>query len=179
MTSLKLHLFLGIVIVAFILNYYKPFEMFYEYMHNIQYKIFPWQEVGQKSSSNPIWLIFHVITAFVHVVLSFFRFYPDYRKNIKQYHMYSHILFVSLIIMNIEHFGEFDLKGALMFNGIPLLIAIVSFSMNDNVTFWDTIYFLAVTSPILFEFVLRTKQFGVDAYQFITIMACIFNHKYC
>lgn len=179
MTSLKLKLFFCIVVIAFTLNYYKPFEMFNDYMHNIQYKIFPWQEVGQKSSSSLIWLIFHVVTAVLHVVLSFLRFYPDYITNIKKYHMYSHVLFVLLIITNIEHFGEFDLKGALMFNGVPLLIAVVSFSMNDNVTIWDTIYFLAVTSPILFEFVLRTKQFAIDSYNFITIMVCIFNHNYC
>lgn len=99
-------------------NFYKlPLIAWNEILQK-PYRIFPWMLHGQKSSSNPYWMFFHICDAIVHLALSLLLF--SY-KDLKRVHDRSHRVFTLTVLMNVQHFGEADFTKALIGNGLPLL----------------------------------------------------------
>ncbi|QKF94752.1 hypothetical protein QKU48_gp1294 [Fadolivirus algeromassiliense] len=152
----------SVVELGLLLNLYK-FNIMLDCLEYFRpYKIFPWSNPGQVSSSSPLWLIAHLATALVHIFLSFViiadRKHASTQENgyLRQWHNVSHWIFSLLILMNINHFGEADLMTAIIANGTPLAIAWIAYFSNWK--YRDMIYFGAVTSPVLFEAVLRAKS---------------------
>ena len=144
----------GITVLAYVLNLYK-FPLFIEHMVSVYpYEIFPWQDDGQESSSNPLWLFIHLLVALADVTLSA-QWIKSTNYKIDQMHQNVHAVFSFLVMINIMHFGEASVPVAIMMNGIPLALTIYfRYFIEEGAKFYEQrkmLFFLALTSPVLFE----------------------------
>lgn len=150
-----------VVLLSTALNFCKFNVIINLFWANGKYQIFPWSSWIQESSSNPLWLFFHLISALSHVFLSgcmvMDRHEPNHNKDYLAWiHKISHYLFCGLILFNINHFGEVSHTMAMIINGIPLLIALISHQSKWK--YRDIIYFVTIASPVFLETALRIKS---------------------
>ena len=159
--STKTTIGLIIFLIGIFINEYKFGIMIRCLENNTPYYIFPWSSESdrQLSSSSPYWLILHLFFSLIHVGVSFLtiisyygNFEKIYRKMIKSIYNTSYFIFAMLIVFNLNHFGEAPTIKAVVMNGLPLLIAHLCYVYNFYFG-----HFLAITSPIIFEFVLNFK----------------------
>ena len=134
-------------------GYNKPAIMYKNYLDHTPYKIFPYSKPKdqQTSKSNPLWLIAHIFTAYFHVVLTGYVYFTQNRGDDQLLFTTSHYFFVSLIAINIWHAGNEPWTKAVIFNGVPWLMAILTFDSQNRVLWKSLIYLVAVSSAILFE----------------------------
>lgn len=130
----------------------KPAIMYNDYLQNKSYTFFPWDKPENQlvSQSSHIWLIVHVFDAMFHVLLTGAVYLKRHPSDVPLFRM-SHILFVTLIGVNLLHAGNLPPWKALIFNGIPWIIAILTFDAYNRVWWKSLIYFIAISSAIYFE----------------------------
>ena len=131
----------------------KPEIMYQNYLDHTHYKIFPWSEPSQQqmSKSNPLWLLIHILDAYLHVVLTGLVYFTRRTSNNQTLFKISHYVFIGIIAINLQHAGNQPILKAILFNGIPWLTAILTFDPTNRVWWKSLIYFIAVSSAILFE----------------------------
>jgi len=131
----------------------KPEIMYQNYLDHTSYKIFPWSEPSQQqmSKSNPLWLLIHILDAYFHVILTGLVYFTRRSGNNQTLFKISHYVFIGIIAINLQHAGNQSLFKAIVFNGIPWLTAILTFDQNNKVWWKSLIYFVAVSSAIMFE----------------------------
>lgn len=148
---------LGVLASALYLEPYKFGVMYERFLDHLSYIIFPWSQTGQKSGSTPLWLMIHLASALSHLLLSGYMFL-NYNKNLATVWDWSNTFFAAMIIMNLNHFGEASLPVAMAANGIPLLIALLTFDKEQTVWWKGLVYFLAISSPVVLETVLYLRR---------------------
>lgn len=174
-----------LLFIIYYLNFYKLglivynitcyYNIIIQYLESCEYTyyIFPWQGTdGQKSSSNIFWLLLHVISALGYLTYYLINKYLDSDNELrsgtgisKKIGIWLYRSFVFLIVINIYHFGEFNITKALMFNGIPLSISIIFYNIKEThqeyigrnpfIKYADTIHFIATASPVFFEIYMK------------------------
>lgn len=147
-----------VMIVTIAMEEYK-FELFQMCAEtNRSYYIFPWSTNPDRSLSNPNWLWWHLLSAISHIGLSYLRLITD-DPVVVFLHSLSHGVFCILIGFNINHFGTFSLPIALAANGVPLALAVWYFPYWGKFKLRQYLIYLgAITSPIIFELLMRGKQ---------------------
>lgn len=135
------------------IKYNKPTIMFQNHLDHTSYKIFPWSGPAQQqtSKSNPLWLLVHILDAYFHVILTGLVYFTQRSENNQTLFVISHFVFVGIIAMNLRHAGNQSEFNAIVFNGLPLLTAMLTFDPNNKVWWKSLIYFVAVSSAIMFE----------------------------
>ena len=156
-TTFAFILVLSIICAALYLEPYKFWVMYMRSLDHLSYIIFPWSDPGQKSASDPVWLIIHLVSALSHLFLSGIMFL-NYNKNLATLWNWSNTFFAAIIITNLTHFGEASIDVAMLANGIPLLIALFSFDKEQKVWWKGLVYFLAISSPVVLEIVLYLRK---------------------
>lgn len=145
-----------VVLIGFWMNIPKLPIMHKLYQNGKSYQIFPWMYKSNqtKSDSSLIWLITHLFSALMTISFGFFSFIIPF-NNMKWVILFSinHAFFSLLIINNIVHFGQMNSFNATLINGFPLFLATIG-AFKIDTSFGKKMYFLAITSPILFEFVI-------------------------
>ena len=141
---------IGVLGAALYLEPYKFGIMYERSIDHLSYVIFPWSQSGQKSASTPLWLMVHLASALSHLLLSGYMLLR-YNKKLATVWDFSHTVFSVMIAMNINHFGEAPLVKAMVINGIPLLIAMVTFDKYNESWWKSCVYFLVISSPVVLE----------------------------
>lgn len=143
-------------VLAFYMNYYKINIFDYYISHNIDgYPIFPWQKTDFISSqSTAEWLKYHVVISLTHICITLLRtlnilYFKLFTNLFEMIFTVSHLIFAYVISQNIEHFGNLPPRYAAIANGIPFLIANITFISHNKLML--LIYFIAISSPVWFE----------------------------
>jgi len=135
-------------------EYYKFDLMATLYYSGGAYPVFPWSSLPQLSRSSPAWLHLHLSIALLHLTLVVLRLIVDHQL-LQVLFVFTHFIFVVMVIYNINHFGSFSAWVAVILNGIPLL-GMLSCYRYGPITFPEYwFYLLYLSSPILLEAGLR------------------------
>lgn len=135
------------VFVATCMNFYKFDIMFNLMKSGDSYPIFPWSTNPIKSKSNLIWLVIHLFTALLHVIISGVWLFTN---KINCIHKMTHTLFMYAILPNIFHFGDENIFSSIILNGTVLFFAYAIYELKFS-KYWKHIYFFIITLPIMFE----------------------------
>lgn len=146
----------AVVFLAYYFNFGKFFIMLKCYVAEKDYGIFPWMFDPIVSKSNPVWLMIHLASALLVVTLACRMIIWNERMRVFGL---AHWIFTILVLFNITHFGQSDILTAIVLNGTPLLVANMAYCFMNKWSYAPLSYFLAVTSPILFEVFLYLKTF--------------------
>ena len=120
------------------------------YKSQKNYNIFPWSNHPETSNSHSLWLIIHLASSLFHMCLvGFIVICKDFKPKLKTIYSISHTLFLFLIILNLNHFGNKSTEMAMIINGIT--VACSSMTYHSNWKNKDSIYFVIITIPILYE----------------------------
>jgi hypothetical protein len=146
--------------VALAALYFEPYK--FKIMQNHicdqkPYEIFPWSKDPQDSGSSPVWLIIHLATALFHLLLSAYMFLR-YNYELRNLYEFSHVVFSVFIMTNLYHFGEYNPYVAMVINGVPLFVALVTFDKKQESWWMSLWYFLAIASPVVFETVMYLRR---------------------
>ena len=160
-----------VLLLGFGMNYYK-FEVIYDHMNSLTpYPMFPWSEHPVESKSDLSWLAAHLFISLLNVFLTGFLYLTsdvselrDPQKGISSLpeegcctrwlyglHVVIHWAFSWMILTNLHKFGSLSPLMASVVNGIPLAMAIFTFSMPRDNKYRLLSYFLVITFPILVE----------------------------
>lgn len=147
-----------VFVVVFAGLYFEPykFQIFHERMIDHKpYEFFYWARNKITSLSDPTWLTIHLASALSHILFSAYMFLW-YNKKLFELYRFSHLFFCFVIIMNLNHAGDLDPYKAMLFNGAPLLVAILTFDyepVDKEQKSWlkNLAYFVSVSSAIIFE----------------------------
>lgn len=134
------------------LNTYKLKIMYACHMNHEKYKIFPWSRNPKISKSDPLWLMFHLIVAFVLLTLaSYNTLYPNWRNNETVFELFKtfNFLFTILICINFTNFGVMSKLAATVINLVPIIIMNLAYMQNWQYS--DEIYFLILAIPVFIE----------------------------
>ena len=118
---------------------------------NGTYKIYPWMEYGQVSSSSLAWIGFHIIMGASHLLMTILNFIYD-DTDLRMLHQGWHWIFLAWIIPNLHHFGEASLPVACIANCLPLIV--MSATVNARERWKRGLYLAALSSAPALEFVL-------------------------
>lgn len=140
------------LIIGICINMYKLPMMYNHYALNTSYAIFSWSGSQQISSSNPLWLAIHLISALFHFILSgYLLLIEEDRLLLKRLHTISHDIFLSIVVINMWRFGELDSMYAIIINGITMIAMIATW--HSIWKYKHEIYFAILTLPIVFELI--------------------------
>ena len=96
---------------------------------NDEYRIFPWMNPGQKSSSEKNWLSWHLFIALTlaasTAALSVFEINDIDILLLNTIHSAIHFIFLFNVAININHFGEYRWETSVIIQGIPWMILFI------------------------------------------------------
>lgn len=155
---MKAIFFSAFVCVTLYMNLYKFPLLFDLIRYGGSYPLFPWMSHPIMSASPNIWLVAHLYTALLTVILTTYMVYLTYDccpPTLRRAQRILYALFTSLILVNIYHFGNFSALVATAVNGTPLAISLFGAVMAlanprcNNVYF--IVHYIAMIFPILLE----------------------------
>ncbi|XWV25402.1 putative ORFan [Tupanvirus deep ocean] len=125
----------GLLLFVFVcttlyMNLYK-FPIMYNLQEDEAYPIFPWSLKPNPSLSSGVWLMAHLFSAIVTVIVSTVMVAISYSQCtpfLKNIHRTVYTVFVLTILINIHHFGTASVPVAIAANGTPLLISLFGLS---------------------------------------------------
>ncbi len=157
------------------MNLYK-FPIMYHLQENEAYPIFPWSTKPNPSLSSGIWLMAHLSSALVTVIVSTIMVAISYSRCtpfLRRIQKAVYTVFALTILMNIHHFGTASVMVAIAANGTPLLISLFGMlkieqcnlrwggplrRTDRNNNFYFAVHYIGIIIPVLFELALRLMQ---------------------
>ncbi|XWV26738.1 putative orfan [Tupanvirus soda lake] len=170
----------GLLLTAFFfttlyMNLYK-FPIMYHLRQGEHYPIFPWSLDPSPSMSSGIWLMAHLFSALVTVIVSTIMVaigYTHCTPFFRRIQRTIYIVFALTILINIHHFGTASVPVAIAANGTPLLVSFYGMlriekynlkwggpmrRVDNNNNFYFVVHYVGIIIPILFELGMRLMQ---------------------